>query len=81
MTDPWSWPKEPVVIKRFVVEEFQEGAFLSMALDKMSHLMDQVRGFFSIFLWTDLSVYLIVSSCNFVFVIDSTHFLFELYLH
>ncbi|XP_056005597.1 FHF complex subunit HOOK interacting protein 2A-like isoform X2 [Ostrea edulis] len=41
MTDPWSWPKEPVVIKRFVVDEFQEGAFLNMTLNKMSHLMDQ----------------------------------------
>ncbi|XP_062584155.1 FHF complex subunit HOOK interacting protein 2A-like, partial [Saccostrea cucullata] len=41
MTDPWSWPREPVVIRRFVMEEFYEGAFLRMLLDKMSHLMDQ----------------------------------------
>lgn len=42
MTDPWSWPKEPVVIKRFVVDDFNEGAFLRMLLDKMSHLLEQV---------------------------------------
>lgn len=41
MTDPWSWPKEPVVIKRFVVDDFYEGAFLRMLLDKMSHLLEQ----------------------------------------
>ncbi|XP_061171517.1 FHF complex subunit HOOK interacting protein 2A-like isoform X2 [Saccostrea echinata] len=41
MTDPWSWPKEPVVIRRFVMDDFYEGSFLRMILDKMSHLMDQ----------------------------------------
>lgn len=42
MTGPWAWPKEPVVVKRFVVEEFYEGAFLKMLLDKLSHMMEQV---------------------------------------
>lgn len=40
MIDFWFWFKELVVIKRFVVDDFYEGVFLRMLLDKMFYLLE-----------------------------------------
>ena len=42
----WGWPTEAVRDDEYLTESFYEGAFLSVLLDKMARMLDQVRRYY-----------------------------------